>query len=134
MISQKVIETKFKELHINDIEAYKDALDMIEHLMGSVDSDEYSFENSLILLLSQAVHDYESKNKDILSFVKEARQGDGGIALLRVLMDQYQLNLDDFPEIGHKSLVSKILSGERNLTKNHIAQLSKRYNIEPSLF
>lgn len=56
------------------------------------------------------------------------------IAVLRVLLDQYHLTLSDLPEIGHKSLVSKILSDDRALTKTHIKKLSQRFNIDPSLF
>jgi HTH-type transcriptional regulator/antitoxin HigA len=142
MISQKAIESKFKEftriaapvLYIKDVEAYENALNMIEHLMESIGDDPTNPENSLVLLLSNAVLHYESKDQEILAFEREALEGDVGIAMVKILIDQYHLNLSDFPEIGHKSLVSKILSGERNLTKNHITKLSKRFSIDPSLF
>jgi len=35
---------------------------------------------------------------------------------------------------GSKSMVSRVLSGERSLNKNHIMALSKRFNIDPGLF
>jgi HTH-type transcriptional regulator/antitoxin HigA len=56
------------------------------------------------------------------------------LAVLGVLMDQYGLGVNDLPEIGSKSLVSRILSGERNLTKKHIQALSKRFGINPANF
>ena len=56
------------------------------------------------------------------------------ISMLRLLMDQYELNGTDFPEIGDKTLVSKILKGDRNLTKDHIIKLSERFDISPVLF
>ncbi len=40
--------------------------------------------------------------------------------------------LFDLPATG--SLVSRILSGERNLTKKHIQALSKRFGISPAGF
>lgn len=142
MISQSTIQTKFKEfsriaapvLYIKDVEAYEDALKMIEHLMESIGDDDACPENSLVLLLSHSIKNYESSHQTLLAFEREALEGDTGVSMLRVLMDQNHLHLNDFPEIGHKSLVSKILSGERHLTKNHITKLSKRFNIDPSLF
>ncbi len=60
---------------------------------------------------------------------------DSGVAMLRVLMDQHNLKTHDFEEeIGGKSLVSQILNGKKNLTKNHITALSNRFHISPSLF
>ncbi len=56
------------------------------------------------------------------------------VAMLRLLMDQHQLGVANFPEIGDKSLISRILSGKRNLTKQHITLSSERFNINPSLF
>jgi len=47
---------------------------------------------------------------------------------------QYGLHLEDLPEIGSKSYVSKIRSGERNLSKEHIEKLSKHFGISPALF
>ena len=56
------------------------------------------------------------------------------LSLLRILMDQHNLGTADLPEIGSKSMVSPVLSGERALNKNLIKTLSKRFNIEPGLF
>lgn len=44
-----------------------------------------------------------------------------GIAVLRTLMDQYKLTISDFQdEIGSKSMASRVLNGQRQLTLNHI--------------
>ena len=56
------------------------------------------------------------------------------IATLRLLMDQYQLGTADIPEIGSKSMVSRVLSGERSMNKNHIKALAERFQISPNLF
>ena len=55
-------------------------------------------------------------------------------ATLRLLMTQHQLATADLPEIGSKSMVSRVLSGERSLNKNHIKALSQRFQIDPGLF
>ena len=62
-------------------------------------------------------------------------EGPADIAVLLLLMDQHNLTGTDFPEIGDKSLVSRILNGKgRNLTKTHITKLSERFSINPALF
>lgn len=59
----------------------------------------------------------------------------GGVDVLRLLMEQHGLGVSDLPEIGSKSLVSKILNGRGpNLTQDHIAALSKRFSISSALF
>jgi HTH-type transcriptional regulator/antitoxin HigA len=45
-------------------------------------------------------------------------------------MDQHDLGVADFPEIGSKSMVSRVLSGERFLNKRHIKTLSEHFGIE----
>ena len=142
MMNEKMILNKFKEfthvafpiLSIKGVEAYEDALNMVEHLMESVGDDDAPTENLLISLLHQAIQDFEDKNEELVAFEKESMEVSSDIAVLRVLLDQYHLTLSDLPEIGHKSLVSKILSGDRALTKTHIKKLSQRFNIDPSLF
>ena len=54
--------------------------------------------------------------------------------MLRLLMDQYDLGVADLPEIGSKSMVSRVLSGERSLNKKHITALSERFGINPGFF
>ena len=56
------------------------------------------------------------------------------LAVLRLLMAQHHLGTADLPEIGSKSMVSRVLSGERGLNKNHIRALSRRFGIDPGLF
>jgi len=49
-------------------------------------------------------------------------------------MDQYQLGTADIPEVGSKSMVSRVLSGERSMNKKHIKALAERFQISPNLF
>lgn len=56
------------------------------------------------------------------------------IEMLEFLMEQHGLEQKDLPEIGSQSLVSKILSGERKLTVEHIKKLSKRFHVSPAVF
>ncbi|MCF6775057.1 helix-turn-helix domain-containing protein [Thiotrichales bacterium 19X7-9] len=54
--------------------------------------------------------------------------------ILRYLIQEHGLTQSDLPEIGSQSLVSKILNGERELTRTHIDHLCKRFNISPITF
>jgi HTH-type transcriptional regulator/antitoxin HigA len=74
------------------------------------------------------------QDKHFRAFHDEAMGIPRDLAVLGVLMDQYGLGVNDLPEIGSKSLVSRILSGERNLTKKHIQALSERFGISPAAF
>ena len=56
------------------------------------------------------------------------------VEVLKVLMEDHGLGQGDLPEIGSQSLVSKILSNERQLTKEHIEKLSKRFHVSPAVF
>ena len=68
-------------------------------------------------------HDFAKFNARVASIPS-------GVALLRTLMDQYQLTQSDFEnEIGKKSLVSRILNGQRTLTLDHMRALAKRFNL-----
>jgi HTH-type transcriptional regulator/antitoxin HigA len=50
-------------------------------------------------------------------------------------MDQYQLTQSDFEnEIGKKSLVSRILNGQRTLTLDHMRALAKGFGLPVSAF
>lgn len=142
MISEQVILNKFIDftkvaapvLSLKNEQAYEDALAMVEHLMESVGEQPNKPENILIGLLAHAIKEYEEKEAEISDFVNQSMAEQGDVAMLRFLLSQHQLTLSDLPEIGHKSLVSKILSGERNLTRSHIEKLSKRFHIDPGLF
>ena len=53
---------------------------------------------------------------------------------LKLLMQQHGLGIADVPEIGSNTLVSKVINRKRNLTRNHIEALSKRFGVSPALF
>ncbi|WP_163837003.1 helix-turn-helix domain-containing protein [Spartinivicinus ruber] len=121
-------------LHIVDEEHYEDALALVEELLEEVSDNPDDPKNTLIDMLSKSIGEYEDKDEALAKFEKKAHKGPADIAMLRLIIDQHQLTLSDFPEIGDKTLMSKILKGERNLTKQHIIALSNRFGISPGLF
>lgn len=58
-----------------------------------------------------------------------------GIEVLKFLMEVNGLTQFSFEnEIGKQPQVSRILNGERPLTRDHIEKLAERFNVSPALF
>ena len=122
-------------LHIKSGKSYEEALELIEHLFNESNDTVDEPLNDLINIVANSIEKYESSQDDIVKFDSEVNNRSQEISVLRVLMDQHNLTLSGFKdEIGSKSLVSMILNGKRNLTKEHITKLSKRFSLNPAVF
>jgi HTH-type transcriptional regulator/antitoxin HigA len=121
-------------LSITDNAHYEAALALVESLMEEAQDSEEDPLNRIIGLVAQAIGRYERDQEALNAFETQADEIPVDVAMLRVLMKQHALGVADFPEIGDKSLVSRILSGSRNLTKMHIKKLAVRFGISESLF
>jgi len=116
--------------HIHDSSDYEKALELMDELI-----EEYDTYLPLIEVLSASIEKWENEADEFREFNKRIENLNDGVAVLRILMDQYNLKADDLrEEIGGKSLVSMILSGSRKLTLDHIQALSKRFKVSPTLF
>jgi len=120
--------------HISDVKHYEMALELIESLFEEADDSPVDPLNAVISLLSEAIEEYESRDREMVAFENEASAGPPELGMLRLLMDQHNLSMADVPEIGSKSMVSRVLSGERSLSTKHIKALSQRFGIDPGLF
>ena len=107
---------------------YEKALALMEELI-----EDYDYNKLLIEVLSISIERWENESAELNEFNKRIHRLNSAQAILKVLMDQYNLGVADFPEIGSKSLVSKILNNERRLTIDHIKALRKRFKINPEL-
>ncbi len=103
---------------------YEQALELVEYLI------EHQPTHPLIDMLADKVAKFEEHAPEFADFNARVKAMPGGVALLRMLMDQHGLNQSSFTqEIGQRSYVSRILNGERNLTDKHKAALAKRFNL-----
>ena len=109
---------------IQNEEQYTQALELVDHLLLN------DPENPLLDLVCAKITAWEESAPEFVEFNAMA----GGIAVIRTLMDQYGLTLSDLPEIGSKSMVSRVLSGKRKLTLEHAKKLATRFGISPALF
>ncbi|ELC5052925.1 helix-turn-helix domain-containing protein [Klebsiella oxytoca] len=108
---------------------YEEALKLVEYLV------EHDPDSALVDMLTAKIDAYEDSAAEFEEFNTRIATGKNGVSLLRVLMDQHGLSQSDFEqEIGKKSLVSRILSGERSLTLDHMRALANRFQIPVSMF
>lgn len=108
---------------------YLAALELVEYLLLN------DPENPLVEIVSSKISAWENAQPEVQTFRTEMQAIPAGIAMLKTLMEHHQLKQSDFQqEIGSKSMVSRILSGERQLTTEHIRRLSRRFGISPALF
>lgn len=127
--AQKLSQQASFLVEIVDNDEYEQALALIDELF-----EDYDNQQVLIGLLSKSIERWEQESEDFAEFNKQIADGDPAVSVLRLLMDQHDLGVSDFPEVGSKSLVSKILNQHRQLTREHIDLLSKRFSISPALF
>ena len=115
---------------ITTAEEHEQALELMDELI-----EDYDANLIVIEALSNVIARYEDESPRFEAFNNRQLEIDPAIATLRVLMDQHGLNTTDFEnEIGKKSMVSQVLAGKKNLTREHIMKLAKRFNIKPAAF
>ena len=121
-------------LRIRNEAGYSEALELVEELADEAEETGDTALAALVGLLGKSIAVYESHDAGLVPPRELALDDPPDVALLKLLMDQHGLGIADLPEIGDKSLVSRILSGSRNLTKQHIITLSRRFGVEPGMF
>jgi HTH-type transcriptional regulator/antitoxin HigA len=105
-----------------DLVAYTEALFELTAKVNLTPEDEEAIE-----LLTVLIDRYESKHYPVPAAEP--------IDVLRFLLDQNGLSQRDISEeVGGESTVSLILSGKRQLNRDHIARLSDRFNVSPAVF
>jgi HTH-type transcriptional regulator / antitoxin HigA len=84
-------------------------------------------EQDAIELMTLLVERYESERFPL----PEAEPAD----VLRLLLESNGLSQRDIaPELGSEATVSLVLSRKRQLTRDHIARLSRRFQVSPAVF
>jgi HTH-type transcriptional regulator / antitoxin HigA len=84
-------------------------------------------ENELARLLTLLIEDFEAPHYQL----PRAKP----LEVLHFLMDQHGLLQKDLADVfGTPSIVSEVLSGKRDLNKDHFKRLSRRFHVSPELF
>lgn len=113
---------------------YQGALEALETILESASDTLDDPLNPLIELLSNAIEKYEAQDQELMAFVAESEGMPADIALLKILMQNHNLKGGDLPEVGDKTMVSKVLNGKRPLTRSAIERLAGRFGIRPAMF
>ena len=86
-----------------------------------------SAEKELAELLTLLIEDFEDRQYQLPSAKP--------LEVLQFLIDQHGLLQKDLADVfGTPSIVSEVLSGKRELNKDHIKRLSRRLHVSPELF
>jgi len=84
-------------------------------------------EDKLIQLLTVLVEQFEDSYYPVPNA--------GPLDIIRHLMEVHQLRQKDLVDVfGTESIVSDVLNGKRDLTKEHIRKLSERFGVSPAVF
>lgn len=84
-------------------------------------------EKELADLLTLLIEDFEENNYRL----PRAKP----VEVVAFLMEQHDLKQKDLVDVfGTPSVISEVLSGRRELSKEHIRKLSKRFHVSPELF
>ena len=121
-------------LHLTDERHYEEALELVEALMQEARDSANDPLNAIIEIIARAIDDYERRDDGLAEFERQASSCPSDIAVVRLIMNQHGLGVADLPEIGSKSMVSRVLSRQRDLGKRHIKALAERFGIDPALF
>ena len=131
---QAFMTSAHQYVQIQNEDDYQGALAALEDIMESAADTLDDPLNPLIDMLAHAINQYEAREIAVVEFLDEAERIPTDVALLKELMKQHDLVGSDLPEIGDKTMVSKVLNGKRLLTRRSIEQLAERFHIQPSVF
>ena len=111
-------------IHSEEQHAYY--LQKIEELLDHEQSMSLA-ETELLGLLTLLVEKFEDEHFELAK--------SSPIEAVKFLMDQHGLKQKDLADIfGAPSIVSEVLSGKRELNKEHIRRLSEYFHVSPEIF
>ena len=111
---------------IRDENEYDKAITTLNALIDEVETNEQHPLYELLDTLGTVIHAYEEKHHPIPEC--------SGLEVLKLLMEEHQLEPTDLPELGPSDLVLEVLNGERDLTVTHIRTLAERFQVSPAVF
>jgi HTH-type transcriptional regulator/antitoxin HigA len=105
---------------------YDNAIEMLESLVGfDLNKDQLDY----LIVLTTLVGEYEAEHHAIDTSEY------GGVEALKYLLEQNGMTASDLGSLlGNRSLGSKILRGERELSKTHLRILADRFKVNAGLF
>jgi len=112
---------------IKDEVDYDNAVEVVDRLAvcNKLNEDQSDY----LVTLSELIARYDSEHYAIDT------SSITGLDALKSLLEEHDINASQLGEmLGNRSLGSKILRGERELSKAHLRILGERFKVNPSLF
>lgn len=91
-------------------------------------------EEALLDELTSAITEYENTSEQFADFNSRWEKKLTPVELLKALMEASDLKGHDLPEIGDKTVVSKVLSGRRKISHKMAIALGQRFSMAPEAF
>lgn len=115
--------------HIRDDAGLRAAHAMVDELTRIPEGRLTSGQAEYLEALGDLVSVYEA------DALRDMTSGVAGLDLLRHLLDENDMSASDLGRlIGHRELGSKILRGERQITRDHAAKLAGRFGLPAETF
>lgn len=111
---------------------YELALELVEALMEKIGDNPDEPRWILLEIVIKSIDEYEKRVCPEMDSI--FANHDDPVAIIRVLMDQYQLQPYEIPEIGSQDDVCQVLNGKTKLNLNQVKAISQRFKIDPALF
>lgn len=108
------------------LDDYDRLITLMNALADSGQSGEGGKYESLFLLLANLLHVQDQQHYPVPDATPTQ--------VVRFLMEQHGLTQSQLPEIGTQSVVSQVLSGQRQLNVRQITRLCQRFGVGPGLF
>jgi HTH-type transcriptional regulator / antitoxin HigA len=111
---------------IHDETDYNNAIEMLDSLVGfQLNKDQLDYVEVLTTLVGTYEDKYHAIDTSDIS----------GLDSLKYLLEQSNMTASDLGVLlGNRSLGSKILRGERELSKTHLRILAERFKVDAGLF
>jgi len=111
---------------IRDEADHDNAIEVLDALVGhKLNNDQLDY----VEVLTTLVAAYEDEHHAIDT------SGVSGLDALKFLVEENRMTASDLGELlGNRSLGSKILRGERELSKTHLRRLAARFKVDAGLF
>ncbi len=111
---------------IRDEAHYNKMVKLADQLVDAIGAAKKHPLLDLLDIVSELIRAYDAEHFDVPKASPRK--------VLRFLMEQHGLSQADLPEVGNQSVISMILSGNRQLNVRQIQALSERFHVSPSLF
>lgn len=115
---------------ITTAKEYNEAIEQVESLLDDFDNNKAQID-----ALADAIEEWESKDPEIIAYLKEVDALDPHASSIRFLMDQHGLEAKDFAdEIGSEADVLAVVEEKAKLTDEQVNKLAKRFGLETTFF